>query len=31
MLRDIEAIYLLAVDGAVSEVPDRNGVRSAHQ
>jgi glycosyltransferase involved in cell wall biosynthesis len=26
MLRDIEAIYLLAVGGPVSEVPDRTGV-----
>ena len=31
MLRDIEAIYLLAVDGVVGNVPDRNGVRTAHQ
>jgi hypothetical protein len=26
MLRDIEAIYLLAVGGTVSNVPDRTGV-----
>jgi glycosyltransferase involved in cell wall biosynthesis len=26
MLRDIEAIYLLAVGGTVSDVPDRTGV-----
>jgi glycosyltransferase involved in cell wall biosynthesis len=31
MLRDIEAIYLLAVGGKVGEIPDRHGVRSAHQ
>jgi hypothetical protein len=26
MLRDIEAIYLLAVGGTLSDVPDRTGV-----
>jgi glycosyltransferase involved in cell wall biosynthesis len=31
MLRDIEAIYLLAVGGTAGEVPDRHGVRGAHQ
>ena len=31
MLRDIESIYELAVGGPVGEVPDRHGVRSAHQ
>ncbi|RLT21803.1 MAG: glycosyltransferase family 1 protein [Candidatus Aquidulcis sp.] len=31
MLRDIEAIYLLAVGGTAGQVPDRHGVRSAHQ
>ena len=31
MLRDIEAIYLLAVGGTAGEVSDRHGVRGAHQ
>jgi glycosyltransferase involved in cell wall biosynthesis len=31
MLRDIEAIYQLAVGGPVGEVPDRHGVRTVHQ
>ena len=31
MLRDIEAIYQLAVGGPVGEVPDRHGVRAVHQ
>jgi hypothetical protein len=31
MLRDIEAIYELAVGGPVGDVPDRHGVRTAHQ